>query len=200
MYDTANRAFGTFDTGTFEYVNIPGFWICDSTYAETFLLPGYAPAATPPEFVFKFDTLNELADSMGIDKEALLDEVATFNENAAKGEDPVFHRDKPASRNTLAMMGLFMLMPDATLPQTVLGTVEKPPFYCCRYVPGMMGGTRGGLRINENAQVVDVEGTVIAGLYAIGNCSAGIAGYWAGGATLAQGAVMGYRAAKHITG
>lgn len=201
MYDTMNRAFGTYDTGTMEYVNIPGYWICDSTYTSTFLLPGYATPDSLPEFVFKFDTLEELADGMGIDKEALQAEIAAFNENAAQGADPVWHRgEKAVSANTMAMMSALMTLPGATAPQSVLGTVDQPPFYCCRYVPGMMGGTRGGLHINENAQVLDVDGEPIGGLYATGNCSSGVAGYWAGGATLGQGSVMAYVAAKHITG
>lgn len=200
MYDTMNRAFGTYDTGTMEYVNIPGFWICDSTFTDIFMLPGAAEPGTVPEFVFQFDSIEALADGMGIEKDALVAEVASFNANAANGEDPKFHRGKAASTNTLAMMGAYRAVPGATVPQTVLGAVEKAPFYCCRYVPGMMGGTRGGLHINENSQVLDVEGNPISGLYAVGNCSSGVAGYWAGGATLGQGGVMGYVAAKHITG
>ena len=201
MYDTMNRAFGTYDTGTMEYANIPGYWICDSAYTSTFLLPGYATPDALPEFVFKFDSLEELADGMGIDKEALQAEIAAFNENAAQGADPVWHRgEKAVSANTMAMMSALMTLPGATAPQSVLGTVDQPPFYCCRYVPGMMGGTRGGLHINENAQVLDVDGEPIGGLYATGNCSSGVAGYWAGGATLGQGSVMAYVAAKHITG
>ena len=138
---------------------------------------------------------------MGIDKAGLAEELAAFNEAAARGEDPAWHRgEKAASANTLAMMSALMALPDATIPDSVLGTVDTAPFYCCRYVPGMMGGTRGGLHINENAQVLDVEGEPISGLYAVGNCSSGVAGYWAGGSTLGQGSVMGYVAAKHITG
>jgi succinate dehydrogenase/fumarate reductase flavoprotein subunit len=200
MYATFNRAFGVYDTGTMEFVNIPGFWIADSAYAETFLLPGRAPAAEPPEFVIKADSLEELANKLGIDKTGLLDEIATFNANAAQGIDPVWHRGKPVSLDTLAVMGRYMLLEGATLPASVLGTVEKPPFYACRYVPGMMGGTRGGLKINANAQVVDVDAKPIKGLYATGNCSSGVSSYWAGGATLSHGSVLAYLAAKHICG
>ena len=37
-------------------------------------------------------------------------------------------------------------------------------------------GTKGGLLTNEHAQVVRDDGTSIAGLYAIGNCSASVMG------------------------
>ncbi len=201
-YDPMNRAFASFDTGTMEYVNIPGYWIADSQYASTYLLPGYSTVDELPEYIFKFDTLEELADGMGIDKEALLEEIAIFNANAAQGIDPVWHRgEKAMALNTLDMMGpMFQLDPGAEPQTSVLGTVEQGPFYCVRYVPGMMGGTRGGLRINENAQVLRVGGEPISGLYATGCCSSGVTGYWAAGATLSAGAVMGYIAAKHIMG
>lgn len=42
------------------------------------------------------------------------------------------------------------------------------------------------------------EGNAIEGLYAVGCCSSGVAGYWAGGACIAQGCVMSYVATKHI--
>jgi succinate dehydrogenase/fumarate reductase flavoprotein subunit len=200
MYDTATRGFGTYDTGTDEFVNIPGYWIADSNFSATFTFPGTTESGTLPEFVHQFDTLEALADGMGIDKAALLEEVATFNQYAAQGSDPIWHRGKPNSDSTLAMMGAYRLAPGATLPTSVLGVVDKPPFYCMRYVPGMMGGTRGGLHINEHAQVLDVDGNPIGGLYATGNCSSGVAGYWAGGATLGQGTVLSYLAAKHICG
>ena len=201
MYDTMNRAFGTYDTGTMEYVNIPAFWICDSQYASTYLMPGYATPEALPEYVFKYDTIEELAEGMGIDYKALLDELANFNENAAQGFDPVWHRgEKAVEGNTLQMMSAYMQYPGTEQKTSVLDTVEQGPFYCVRYAPGMMGGTRGGLHINENAQVLNVDGDIIPGLYATGNCSSGVAGYWAGGATLGQGSVMGYIAAKHIMG
>lgn len=201
-YDSMNRAFATYDTGTQEYVNIPGFWICDSAYTESFLLPGGGTPEDHADFVFKFDTLEELADGMGIDKESLIAEIASFNEYAAQGLDPVWHRgEKVESDGFLNMMYSYKALFAAdTAPEGTLGTIEQGPFYCVRYVPGMMGGTRGGLLINANAQVKNVDGEPIPGLYATGNCSSGVAAYFAAGATLAQGAVMAYRAAKHIMG
>ena len=78
-----------------------------------------------------------------------------------------------------------------------LGKIEKAPFYCCRYVPGTCG-TRGGLLTDGQAQVLDQDNKPIAGLYAVGTCSAGVAGYWAGGACISQGCVMAYVAAKQL--
>ncbi len=72
--------------------------------------------------MFKFDTLDELADGMGIDKASLAEELAAFNEHAAQGEHTVWHRgEKAVSANTLAMMAPLMSLPDATPPTSVLG-------------------------------------------------------------------------------
>ena len=83
--------------------------------------------------------------------------------------------------------------------KATLGTVEQGPFYCCRYVPSSCG-TRGGLVTNGKAQVVNQDNEPIKGLYAVGCCSAGVAGYWAGGACISQGSVMSYIAVKDMLG
>lgn len=60
-------------------------------------------------------------------------------------------------------------------------------------MPGTCG-TAGGLTINENAQVVNVNGEPIEHLYAVGNCSSGVSGgtYVHGGISLGSGAVMSW--------
>lgn len=198
MYDTFLRAFGTYDTGSEEFVNIPGYWICDSQYTEKYLLPGYTTTEELPEWIFKADTLEELADMMGIDADGLLDEVAAFNEHAANNEDPAWDRNKPNAQMSLAMMGPSMSL-TGEAPTSSIGTVEQGPFYCVRYVPGTCS-TNGGMRIDGNAQVLDVDGNPIPGLYGIGACACTVTDYWTGGATIGQGSVMSYVAARHICG
>lgn len=198
MYDVIVRSFGTYDSGSQEYVNIPAYWICDSQYAEQFLLPGYATLDELPDYIFKADTLGELADLMGIEREGLEAEVAAYNEHARDNEDPEFDRNKENALRTLAFMGASMSLTGES-PTSAIGTIEKGPFYCCRYVPGTCS-TNGGMRINGNAQVLDVDGDPIGGLYAVGACACTVADYWTGGATIGQGSVMSYVAAKHITG
>jgi 3-oxosteroid 1-dehydrogenase len=58
-------------------------------------------------------------------------------------------------------------------------------------------GTCGGLKADERARVLREDGSVIAGLYAIGNTAANAFGatYPGAGATIAQGLVYGYIAA-----
>ena len=171
-YDVAARAFGGFDTGDLDNGNIPGIFVCDSQV--TVLPTGADPTGDLPEFIFKFDTLEELADGMGINKENLLQQVTRFNESVKNGEDRDF------SRNA-----------------STLGEIVNAPFFACRYVPGSMN-TRGGLQVDGNSQVVNQDNEAIPGLYAVGNCSTGVAGYWAGGACISQGCVMAYVAAKAI--
>ncbi len=206
-YDTFVRAFSSYDTGAMKFENIPGFFIADTQYVSRFLLPGYStPFAETglPEYVSVFDTLEDLADGMGIEKEGLLQQIAVFNENARKGVDPEFHRGESEDAYADLMFAAGMLningdISDLTDPAATLGTVEVGPFYCVRYVPGTCG-TRGGLLIDADSQVLDMEGKKIQGLYAVGSCSSGVAGYWAGGACIAQGSVMSYVAVKNMLG
>ena len=76
--------------------------------------------------------------------------------------------------------------------------MAKGPFYGAKYVPGTCG-TNGGLRINANAQVINVWGQPIVGLYAVGNTSGSVMGaaYPGGGSTLGAGCVFGMLAGQH---
>lgn len=59
-------------------------------------------------------------------------------------------------------------------------------------------GTCGGLRADDHARVLLEDGDPIPGLYAIGNSAANAFGstYPGAGATIAQGLVYGYIAAR----
>lgn len=193
------------NTGAMKFENIPAYFIADSQYVSKYLLPGYCtPYAETglPDYVKVFDTIEELADGMGIDKESLIKQLESFNENARNGVDPVFHRgeSEDAYHDLVFAVSMCSLTGDAsdlTDKTSTLGTVEVGPFYCVRYVPGTCG-TRGGLLIDGDAQVLDTEGQKIPGLYAVGSCSSGVAGYWAGGACISQGSIMSYVAVKHM--
>jgi 3-oxosteroid 1-dehydrogenase len=63
-------------------------------------------------------------------------------------------------------------------------------------------GTKGGLLMNEHAQVQREDGSVIDGLYAAGNNSACVMGHYYPGAggTIGPGMTYGYLAAMHAAG
>ena len=54
-------------------------------------------------------------------------------------------------------------------------TIEKAPFYILKAAPAVHH-TMGGIRINTEAQVLDVDGNIIKGLYAAGEVTGGIHG------------------------
>jgi fumarate reductase flavoprotein subunit len=90
------------------------------------------------------DTIEELADKLGMDRKTLVATVKRYNELCAKGHDDDYF--KPAK---------YML------------PVEKGPFYALNYFLAMDGAV-GGLTINENTQVMGHKGPV-EGLYAAGD-------------------------------
>ncbi len=115
--------------------------------------------------------------------------MSTFNENASAGDDPEFDRGRSAYDRYYG---------DPTIkPNPNLRPLLKGPFYAVKMVLSDLG-TCGGLKADERARVLREDGSVIAGLYAIGNTAANAFGttYPGAGATIAQGLVYGYIAAR----
>jgi succinate dehydrogenase/fumarate reductase flavoprotein subunit len=96
---------------------------------------------------WKCDTLEELADAIGVDKETFLAEVERYNEFCAAGDDEDFAKEA-----------------------CFLYPIVEPPFYATKTGPCMLAVV-GGLKVNTDLAVIDAEGKAIEGLYAIGNTS-----------------------------
>jgi succinate dehydrogenase/fumarate reductase flavoprotein subunit/NAD-dependent dihydropyrimidine dehydrogenase PreA subunit len=90
------------------------------------------------------DTIEELADKMGVDRKTFVATVKRYNEFCAMGSDDDFLK-----------------------PKTHLFPIEKAPFYAFSHYLGNDGAV-GGLTINENTQVMGHNGP-IGGLYAAGD-------------------------------
>ena len=104
--------------------------------------------------VVEADTLDELAKKTGMDPAKLKASVDNYNK-IVKGEmkDPLgFKADNKADT-----------------------TLTEGPWYACKKVP-TVHHTMGGIKINVHAQVIDVNGKVIPGLYAAGEVTGGIHG------------------------
>ena len=96
---------------------------------------------------WKADTLEELADLIGVDKESFLAEVEHYNEMCAAGEDTDFEKE-----------------------QVFLYPVKEAPFYATK-VEAVILVCVGGLKVNTDLAVVKEDGTPIDGLFATGNTS-----------------------------
>lgn len=141
----------------------------------------------------KAKTIEELAEKIGIDPATLAATVNRFNEYAARGEDPDFHRGEAAYDK--------MYGDPRVTPNPSLAPIDKGPFYAFPIYPGDIG-TNGGLLTDDRARVVDTKGQVIPGLYAIGNSSASSMGesYPGAGVTIGPALTFGYLAARDMTG
>lgn len=194
-YHIFNRSFWYYDSGKFEYRNTPSFWLCDSTFPQYYFMPGSNyQMGVIPDMLTVADTLEELCTKLGIDVAGFTSMITAFNENAANGVDPVWHRGE--YQFDLNTAGDYMGRTD--LKNVCLAPLAVGPFYGAAYGPGTCG-TNGGLRINGSAQVLNTNGVVIPRLYAVGNtCSSPTgASYPGGGATVGGGAIFGYLAGKH---
>ncbi|ORA36448.1 FAD-binding protein [Mycobacterium aquaticum] len=131
----------------------------------------------------------ELADKIGVPRENLRATAERFNQLAHAGHDDDFNRGDSAYDNYYG---------DPTLPNPNLRPLGKPPYYAFQIILGDLG-TSGGLRTDEHARVLRADGTVIDGLYAVGNVSAAVMGrsYAGAGATIGPAMTFGYVAARH---
>ncbi len=101
--------------------------------------------------VFKADTIEELAQKLGLDADALRVTIDTYNQMCDAGVDTDYGKAK-----------------DFLFP------VRTAPFYGARVVPTIYA-TNGGVKVNEKLQVISGF-DIIEGLYAIGNETSAIYG------------------------
>ncbi|MDT5347928.1 MAG: 3-oxosteroid 1-dehydrogenase [Mycobacterium sp.] len=134
---------------------------------------------------------DEMATKIGVPAQQLSETARRFNELARKGHDDDFNRGDSVYDNYYG---------DPTLPNPNLYPLGDPPYYAFRIVLGDLG-TSGGLLTDEYARVLRPDGTVVPGLYAVGNTAAPVMGrsYAGAGATIGPAMTFGFVAAKHIS-
>jgi 3-oxosteroid 1-dehydrogenase len=133
---------------------------------------------------------DDIATKIGVPASQLNETARRFNELALKGHDDDFNRGDSVYDNYYG---------DPTLPNPNLYPIGEPPYYAFRIVLGDLG-TSGGLLTDEHARVLRPDGTVVPGLYAVGNTSAAVMGrsYAGAGATIGPAMTFGFVAAKHL--
>jgi fumarate reductase flavoprotein subunit len=97
------------------------------------------------------DTLVKIADSweeiarwIGADPKVLRAEIEEYNAYCDRGYDEIFVKERK-----------------------YLKPLRKPPYYAIRCITSL-GGTTGGIKVNERMEVLDTKYNVIPGLYASG--------------------------------
>ncbi len=189
-YNTMFKNLWMCDENTMEPLNLPCWMIVDQQYRDQYVLVTIMPGEETPPWVYRADTLEELAEKTGVDPTGLTETAKSWSQYVADGFDPDYLRGVSVYD---ALWGDPENKPNATM-----GSIEKPPFYAIPIFCGTLG-TKGGPRTNSNAQVMSISGRVIEGLYAAGNVMASVCGpaYWGGGATIGPGMTFGYIAGRH---
>lgn len=110
-------------------------------------MPEVLAAGEEQGFIVHADTLEELADKMGVDAATLTETIATYNDACASGVDAEFGKDAQ-----------------------YLKAIDGAPYYAIKAMPRTYN-SGGGLVTNLDMQVLDANDEPIPGLYAGGNCN-----------------------------
>ncbi|WP_024794891.1 FAD-binding protein [Tomitella biformata] len=151
--------------------------------ARAYLIVDSAHMARPQvplvPFIDGWETVAEMAAALDIPAEQLQSTLDHYNEHAARGADPDFHKAPQ------------WLAAQDDGPWAAFDLTLGKAFYA--------GFTLGGLRTSVDAEVLRADGSAVAGLYAAGACASNIAqdgkGY-ASGTQLGEGSFFGRRAGR----
>jgi 3-oxo-5alpha-steroid 4-dehydrogenase len=127
-------------------------------------------------------TAEELAVDCGLPPDRFAATVRAYNEHAARGEDPQFHKRAP------------FLRPLGAAPATGLGAIDLRADHGAIYATF----TLGGLATDADARVLGASGEAVPGLYAAGRVAACLAARnYVSGISLGDGSFFGRRAGRH---
>jgi len=191
-----------FDHERAEYRNLPAYMVFDETYRrrgpvastqEHFREMWGGPVGYPAVhkiyewsgdnqaeidqgWVFRGDTLADLAGKIGADAPALEETVRHFNQACKEGRDPQFGR-----------------------PGKSLAPLETPPFYALELALTLVN-TQGGPRHNKDCRVLDFSNRPIPRLYAAGEVGSFFGFLYQGGSNYPEawafGRIAGRKAAE----
>ena len=173
--------------------------ICDHKTIRKYGLGHAKPAPMPllmwtrTGYLKKGASLEDLAKACGIDPAGLKATVEAYNLGARQGRDPEFHRGETSFNRYLA--------DPEHKPNPCVAPVAQGPFYAVKMEMGDLG-TFDGLKTTAPGEVLDRQGAVIPGLFAVGNDRASIMGgnYPGAGITLGPAMTFGWITGRHLAG
>ncbi|HAI62555.1 MAG TPA: flavocytochrome c [Parasutterella excrementihominis] len=123
--------------------------------------------------VKKASTIKEMAKAMGVPIQNLEETIRSYNKFSAEGMDPIF--------------GKKVFTQQINQPPFYFGKEKLAVHFCC-----------GGIKLNKNAEVVKLDGSIIPGLYVCGEASSGPHGHdRLGGVALTSAFVFGRIAGRN---
>lgn len=136
----------------------------------------YVKTENPVEdgWLYKADTIEELASLCGVPSDQLAKTVETWNSFCENGEDLAFFR-----------------------PASTLNKVAKAPFYAQRCNPQHLN-TDGGPVRNGSGQILDTDGNPIPGLYAAGEFGSVWGHHYQGCGNVAEAMAFGRISARSV--
>lgn len=190
-YGALIRGIRTFDPRRKEWSNHPCWVVFDEQFHQTYPLGPYAPGEPYGDYVESFDTIDDLARTMGIDPAGLSETVERFNSFATEGEDADFARGSlPFARQAYG---------DPSYKNPNLGALETAPYHAVPLHVLGVGLCSMGLAIDGAGRVLRRDNRAISGLYATGNAAATreLKGYVTGLAN-ARNYTYAYNAVSHM--
>jgi hypothetical protein len=177
--------------------SIPAYLICDREALWTYGLGAVKPFTLSlrqpikSDYLVRAASIAALAARLGINPEALTGTVASYNQDAATGQDRAFGRGGDAYQRHLG--------DSDHAPNPCVAPIVTPPFYAVTLRPGDLG-TSAGLVTDGAARVLGADGAPIGHLYACGNdMNSLMRGAYPGpGITLGPALTFGYLAARTI--
>jgi succinate dehydrogenase/fumarate reductase flavoprotein subunit len=175
--------------------SIPAWLICDRRFLWKYGLGRVRPFALSVRseikagYLKQSNTLEGLAEAIGLPIDAFCKTVRAFNASAAEGLDPEFGRGSDIYQRHLG--------DSDHQPNPCVAPIEQPPFYAVAVRPADLG-MAAGVITDDNARVLRRDGSPIEGLYACGNDMHSImnGAYPGPGITLGPAIVFGYLAAR----
>ena len=190
-YNSLGRVLHNYDAHTSEFSNLPYWIILDDRFRSRYRFFTSRPGLPDPSWSVHADTIEQLAELIGLDGSALRETVDRFNAGVRAGHDDEFQRGDSTFDNHWGDQSF-------EPPFCTLGVIDQPPYYAAQMEAGVLG-TCGGPRPSADAQVLDWSDRPIPGLYVCSNTmaapTAGI--YGGGGGTLGPGMTFGFIAGRH---
>ncbi len=179
-YNDLGRSLQNFNPARYAFPHVPAWLIFDNKVRTGYRLGPLGRRDPDPDWLSRGQTIADLAGTIGVPAETLVETVDRFNAGAKDKQDPDFGRGSYPYDQFIGE----------------LGPLQEGPYFAVRVLPGCLS-TKGGPKTDTDGRVLSIlTGEPIPGLYAAGNVSSSCYGmaYPGAGGTLGPALTFGLRA------